>query len=108
MGIKSGKKLVWKMGSSSNHNTSKAKMATTAHLPGQKMIVLSKLENQILAKKTLKLWLVAGCLCIVLSFPTSTSPPGWTASPSTSPPAPSFSQGPSVTQSKYLVAGTSQ
>jgi len=50
--IKSGKKLVWKMGSSSNHNTSKAKMATTAHLPGKKMIVLSKLENQILAKNS--------------------------------------------------------
>ena len=53
--IKSGKKLVWKMGSNSNHSSSKAKMATTAHLPGKKMIVLSKLENQILAKNSLTL-----------------------------------------------------
>jgi len=50
--IKSGKKLTWKMGNSNNHHSSKAKMATTAHLPGRKMIVLSQLEKQILAKNS--------------------------------------------------------
>ena len=51
--IKSGKKLVWKMGNSLSLPTSKAKMAITAHLPGEeKMIVLSQLLKQTLAKSS--------------------------------------------------------
>ena len=40
--IKSGEKLVWKMGNSLSLPTSKVKMTTSAHLPGkEKKIVLS-------------------------------------------------------------------
>jgi len=49
--IKSGKKLVWTMGGILPN--SKAKMATTAHIPGvKKMIVLSMLVKQTLAKNS--------------------------------------------------------
>jgi hypothetical protein len=52
--IKSGKKLVWTMGDILPN--SKAKMATTAHIPGdKKMIVLSMLVKQTLAKNSVTL-----------------------------------------------------
>jgi len=49
--IQAGKRLVWEMGSPLP--STKAKMATTAHLPGErKVVVLSELIKQTLAKQS--------------------------------------------------------